>query len=283
MLQSINEVQMLLKEQLQLFRSWNDQSKRSNVDIISRERNTSNETQDGDYHRHTDDHRSNHVEPTTKTSRTFWRPVSRQSQDHDDKFTIPLDHRTASASLFAFPQIQHMIGKYPENIFLHIESQRTLDYEVGGQLPLTDVLSTIDHQSELTEPLVTQFFSSIHPHLPILDYESFLPIYNTFLRAGAREDSDTSLCLMVLALGQLSMNIHQSQGSTFLIEDGESKLFQSAYRMMFKQWSVTIIPKLSLLMSLVYGALYLCYLFRPLQAWKLTHMASTSLQTMISG
>lgn len=242
-----------------------------------------NVTDDTHFRQPIEDHRSSHNESAIQPNTTFWRPSSRQSQEQDVKFTIPLGHRTTSASLFAFPQIQTMIGKYPENIFLHIESQRTVECGIGRMPSLFHSLNSIDHQRETTEPLVRQFFANIHPHLPVLDHDNFLQTYNSFVQDGAHEDSDTALCLMVLSLGRLSLNIHHTGEPTSGTEVGDSGLFQTAYQLTFSQWSMTITPNPSLLMSLIYGALHLCYLFQPLQAWKLTHMASTSLQTLVLG
>lgn len=227
-------------------------------------------------------------QPSCELSTTFpdihsFNSASHVSHESDDGFIIPFGHRTASTSLFAFPQIRNMIGDYPENTFLRIESQRTFNDVLENASPISELLRSIDHRRETTEALVTQFFSHVHPHLPILDYDTFLPTYESFIRHGAHNNSETALCMMVLALGRLSSNINQTQDLEADSGKTGEDFFHVASRMIFREWSFTIIPKISLVTGLVYGALYLCYLTQPLQAWRYIHMASTSLQTIASG
>ncbi|PYH92644.1 hypothetical protein BO71DRAFT_456673, partial [Aspergillus ellipticus CBS 707.79] len=134
---------------------------------------------------------------------------------------------------------------------------------------------------EETDPLLTAFFTEIHPHFPILDPSSFVPRFDHVMFHGAGDDIDRALCCVILALGKLALNRAVHSPGHYSGDPG-LEYFGGAYHILTTQWVTSFDFGLPLPCGLVYLAIYLCYIERPLQGWKLIHMASTTLQGMLA-
>lgn len=189
--------------------------------------------------------------------------------DHDTPLTIPLGHQTATASLFALPKIQNLIGEYPPDFFYQIESQRSLD--LFTVQPLPDFLATLDVSRSTADLLIAGFFSRIYPSLPVVTRGFLYSTYDEVMSTNSCPDVSTALILIVLALGSLVVT-SDGMSSTSLA------YFSAAYEIMTAQWPKSFETDLALPSALVYGSVYLSYMVMPLQSWRLVHMASTSLQ-----
>lgn len=206
-----------------------------------------------------------------------------EDQDQDVPFTIPLRHHTTTGSLFALPQIRRLIGEYPDDFFYQIESSRSLPVQIFPAQDLSLVLATLDLRREVTDPLLSQFFAGVHPHFPILDVPSFSLFFDNVLRGSGFDNSDTAVCLMVLALGKLVSNSQTDDFQDSYADTGNGiEYFSPAYQILTSQWITDFGLGTSLPLGLVLASIYLGYMNRPLAAWKLVYMASTKLQMIVS-
>ncbi|KAM6505718.1 hypothetical protein FSOLCH5_013893 [Fusarium solani] len=139
------------------------------------------------------------------------------------------------------------------------------------------LLARLDLDRESTTPLVSNFFSYIHPKFPVVDQESFPELFERTFRVDCNYDADLAVCLLVLALGEL--------GSTESAVDPSQDMpgmsyFGLAYRILMMQWAASFSPSLSLPTGLILAGVYLCFKAQPLAAWKMACMASNSLQLL---
>ncbi|KAL1889590.1 hypothetical protein Sste5346_008839 [Sporothrix stenoceras] len=186
---------------------------------------------------------------------------------------------------------------------------------------LRDDLDSLFLGKAYTDLLLTAFFTHVQPHFPIVCADVFMPFVDRVLGLAWMDDPaknqddaeiDVALCLTVLALGRLVYRQDQSQDrqSTNCVspssrsaagtsvpngedtdaataspadastEDSEA-YFNIAYGIMMRHWATCFKPSVTFASALVYAAIYLCYLDRPLPAWSLVHMASIKLQVIV--
>ncbi|KAH7253068.1 hypothetical protein B0J15DRAFT_37689 [Fusarium solani] len=226
-----------------------------------------------------------------------WRqllPVVRPRQSHDDPdlparardvpsgneeayITIPVGHHTTTSSLFSLQSIRNLVGYYPPSLFYDIESSQSFSSQLELDQGLSPLLARLDLDRESTTPLVSNFFSYIHPKFPVVDQESFPELFERTFRVDCNYDADLAVCLLVLALGEL--------GSTESAVDPSQDMpgmsyFGLAYRILMMQWAASFSPSLSLPTGLILAGVYLCFKAQPLAAWKMACMASNSLQLL---
>ena len=210
-----------------------------------------------------------------------------QPEDHsnatwdsrEEPLTIPIGHLTPTGSLFSLEPIRRLIGEYPEDYFFQIESSRPFELDSpNGHLKQSCRLLNLDRP--LADSLLAAFFSEIHPHFPILDPGPFTQFFYETIQDCTRETS-VALCFVILALGKLASNRQARSPGDYTEEDG-AEYFSLARNTLIMQWSTSFDPDFSLASGLVFSAIYLCYLERPLPAWKLVHMASTKIQIMVT-
>lgn len=206
-------------------------------------------------------------------------PLNGSVEADEIPLTIPHGHLTTTGSLLGLKEVKKLIGEYPEDFFLIVESQRDLEFEIPTLLNLSEALMTLHLDREVTDSLVATFFSHIHPQIPLIDYEDFVHIYENVLAQGASNDFDTALCLIIFAFGSLASETPSHDG---VPAQNHLRYFSIAYHIWTRQWATTFRTDLSLPLGLVYGAMFLCYMNQPLQAWKMVHMASTNMQLFAS-
>ena len=205
------------------------------------------------------------------------------AEDQGIPFTIPVRHHTTTGSLFALPQIRRLIGEYPNDFFYQIESCRNLPIQSLPAQDLSLVLATLDLRREVTDPLLSKFFTDVHPHFPVLDVHSFSLFFDNVLRGSGCDNSDTAVCLVVLALGKLASYSHEESYLDAYADMGNGiEYFTPAYQIPTAQWITDFGPGTSLPLGLVLASIYLGYMERPLAAWKLVYMASMKLQMIVS-
>ncbi|KAL3489930.1 hypothetical protein BJX62DRAFT_238572 [Aspergillus germanicus] len=205
--------------------------------------------------------------------------VKTPGDDEDDPLTIPLGHQTTTGTLFSLKQIRSLIGDYPQDFFLQLESERRYDpidelFHSTAAYPF----SALDLRREVTDPLVAAFFTHIHPSFPLLDHQAFLDLYELFPRGMDAACIEDSLCLVVIALGVLSASLDEIGGSNSGASHSGMDYFSAAYHILTTEWMSSFRIKETLPTALLYAAIYLCYLGRPLQTARFVHMASTSVQ-----
>ncbi|KAJ5371954.1 hypothetical protein N7517_003960 [Penicillium concentricum] len=192
-------------------------------------------------------------------------------------FTIPFGHQTTTSSLLVLPQVRKLAGNFPSDIFFRVEASRLFPgdmlFSMGSsnryELPFLD--------RTITDRLLEQYFTLVHIYHPILERDVLMDHYHNALDRGLQLDEESALCLVALALGAIASEPRQ--------QDGEDKheapgfmYFQPALSIFFATWANSFGNNIVLAQGLVLSALYLLYLMRPLQGWRLIHMASTNIQ-----
>ncbi|CAG8033220.1 unnamed protein product [Penicillium salamii] len=205
-----------------------------------------------------------------------------QSRAYEVPFAIPLGHHTPTGSFFALDRIKNLIGEYPHDFFFRLEVKRPFDDFKGLGTPQSfDQIEPYRLQPHVIHPLVVQFLEHVHPFFPIIEETSVHALFDTF-PASPKANVRTSLCLIILALGKVSLN-------STTIFDIEAERGHSGVEYFASAWvnlSQGPQPDFSvdhmLPVALFYGSLYLRYIGRPLQAWQLIKRASDSVQFMIT-
>lgn len=98
-------------------------------------------------------------------------------------------------------KVRALLGEFPVDLFISTEANRAVPADLSfipgnisdDNLPILDELDTA--------PLVRSFFDSVHPEVPILDEGPFLEMYHALARNGLRDDCNSALCMLVIALG----------------------------------------------------------------------------------
>ncbi|KAJ6028314.1 hypothetical protein N7540_003890 [Penicillium herquei] len=213
------------------------------------------------------------------TTNLQWSPgsggpnIGNGQQIEDEPSTIPIGHLTPTSSLFSLDQIKRLIGEYPEDFFFQIESTRQFEPQAPE--------SPLNIEKDVSDALIVSFFAEIHPHFPILNPDSFGTFFDGVFFDGKGDESSRALCIIVLALGKLASNRQACSPGQYTEDDG-LEYFARAYYRLTTQWISSFHFNLPLASGLVYCAIYLCYLERPLHAWRLIYMASSKVQMLAS-
>ncbi|CAK7218997.1 hypothetical protein SBRCBS47491_003695 [Sporothrix bragantina] len=204
---------------------------------------------------------------------------------HDVSLIIPVGHWTTTGNLLSLPQIRNLLGTYPPNFFLQLESARAnaVHSHVCQGQPATIPELPVLHASE-TDALVDAFFAYVYPLFPVLDRDMFAPLYKTVLTRGLRADPASALCLMLLALGQMALLDREDYdvGTHTGEELRGIDYFAPAYRIATAEWGFCYETDYVLPLALIHGALYLQYMNLPLQAWRMVHLTSINLQYAVA-
>ncbi|KAF2684970.1 putative C6 finger domain protein [Lentithecium fluviatile CBS 122367] len=190
-------------------------------------------------------------------------------QEHElvPPLSIPDKHSTSSNHLLLNPTIREMIGQYPSDYFLRLESKN----EIPMQSPLQELAMTgyVGFDKPTTDALVAAFFSKVHCYHPILNRDEFEALYNSVISRGFAPGPNTCLCLVILALG-----------ATAIRENVPSPLPGIAYMqkvlpelLLASTWSFSWNVRTS--QALILASVYFSYLARPLYSWRLINLAAT--------
>ncbi|KAH0431445.1 hypothetical protein CcaCcLH18_07061 [Colletotrichum camelliae] len=188
---------------------------------------------------------------------------------------IPMSHSTTTGSLLQSRAAKALLGDYPSDVFLRVESKRTLPEPLSlTPIPLSQI-DFPDIDAEAASSLVDNFFDLVNPQHPILDRGDFEHIYLDVVGSPLQADLRSALVLVVLALGRAAVDAPD------LTRDGwlpGVAMFTPALQVLLGMWFNSSGDSILLPQGLYLAALYCSYLSRPLQAWRLVHMASTSIQ-----
>ncbi|KAI6084258.1 hypothetical protein F4821DRAFT_175654 [Hypoxylon rubiginosum] len=209
-----------------------------------------------------------------------WISTSVHGSADDEPLTIPIGHLTPTSSLFSLDPVKRLIGEYPEDYFFQIEAERYFQPEAqtggpGGHLNVPNL------DKDTVDNLLASFFSEIYPHFPILDRDWLRNFFDVVITDPSADEVDRALCFTILALGKLASNRQACSPGEYTDDDGV-EYFSRAYHTLITRWITSFNFGLSLPSGLLYSAVYLCYLERPLHSWQLVHMASVKLQLMVT-
>lgn len=189
--------------------------------------------------------------------------------------TIPVKHKTSSTYLLTLPLVRALIGEYPTDLFFKFELRSchsplfTLERCL---LPSTSV----DIQREVADHLVSVFFSIVHPNHPILDPKGFKQYYERFLDTTPDHSPESTLCMVVLALGAVA--IATPDPETFKTSPPGMEYIQYSMPTLISLSAWSFSSSMVATQALVLASVYFAYIVRPLQSWRLIHSASTILQ-----
>ncbi|KAI8170560.1 hypothetical protein K4K49_004245 [Colletotrichum sp. SAR 10_70] len=188
---------------------------------------------------------------------------------------IPMSHSTTTGSLLQSRSAKALLGDYPSDVFFRVESKRSLPEPLSlTPIPLSQIVFP-EIDAEESSSLVDNFFNLVNPQHPILDRGDFEHIYRDVVGNPLQADLRAALVLVVLALGRAAVDTPD------LTRDGwlpGVEMFTPALQVLLGTWFNSFGDTILLPQGLYLAALYYSYLSRPLQAWRLVHMASTSIQ-----
>lgn len=241
-----------------------------------------------------------HIAPflTGKTSETGLL----SSQDENlPPITIPPKHRTSASHLLLLPQIARLAGDYPEDYFFGLENARprtsAAHFLLEGSTNSSDEHLNIDKSS--WDSYVDVFFDIVQPFHPFLNDHELRAQCEEVRSQGFGSDPKSALVMTVLALGSTvsaPVRAPPRQGDSSPMDVSRSTspessnagspnggiLMQRALRILFASWMVSFGGDIIMSQALLLCALYFTYTVDPLMAWRLVHMASTSIQQVLN-
>jgi hypothetical protein len=215
-----------------------------------------------------------------KSSFNLFSPENPYGQEY--AFTIPPGHHTPPGSLFALDRIKNLIGDYPEDFFKQIEIKRPFNsIQVAGIPQAFEQIDRSRLHPQVTKPLITEFLNHVHPYFPVLEPQLLHMLFETFSTYTKVNSIQTSLYLVILALGKASSNPEQILNIEAEKDLNGMEYFASAYHYLNSPSITSFTADHLLPLALFYGSLYLRYIGRPIQAWRMVRDASNSVQLMI--
>ncbi|KAF4954512.1 hypothetical protein FSARC_12125 [Fusarium sarcochroum] len=171
-------------------------------------------------------------------------PQFTPGSDANPIMAIPLDHSTTTGELLRSAPAQALLGPYPADTFLHIELERSVpqNLELNPTKPAQADIPAISRDN--AADLLDSFFDNVHPLHPIVDQIGSRRICNKIFDQDLIPDLETAHALILLALGHVSRKTPSLSSATHAPGSG------------------FLPPAIG----------------RPLQAWRLVHMASTEVQ-----
>ncbi|KIW63885.1 hypothetical protein, variant [Phialophora macrospora] len=192
--------------------------------------------------------------------------------------TIPLGHQTSLSSLLTLPQMRSLVGDYPEEFLFLVEESRprslSLQHILAPHAEADPDWRNIE--KSVADDCLERYLSKVHIYRPIFEWEELRLQYETTMSEGLSDNPCSALFLAIFALG---ITASDPVDPTRVRCSGD-ELIKQALRMLFPSWAATFSGDLVLSQALVLCALYFCYVTDPLVAWRLVHMASTSVQQM---
>lgn len=179
------------------------------------------------------------------------------------------------------PQLRNLIGEYPDEFFFLVEHDRSRSTAAKsilsplGQYVAEDspIASRVD-----SDVYFDQFLSLAYPFHPFLSRDGLITQYKRVMACGLDHDNESGLILAVLALGATSGD---AVGRRLTSHTGDA-LIQQALRILHASWTLCFRGDIVVAQGLVLCALYFTYTVEPLMAWRLIHMASTSIQQILA-
>jgi hypothetical protein len=187
-------------------------------------------------------------------------------QEHEvlPPLSIPDKHSTSSNHLLLNSSIREMIGQYPSDYFLRLESKNEIPMQ-----PPSQELAYADFAKSTTDALVAAFFAKVHCYHPLLNRDAFEVSYSNALSGGLLSGSDTCLCLVVFALGATAKqdNVCPPLSGLPYMQKALPELLSAS------AWSFSWDVRTS--QALILASVYFSYIARPLYSWRLINLAAT--------
>ncbi|CAK7221612.1 hypothetical protein SBRCBS47491_004588 [Sporothrix bragantina] len=198
--------------------------------------------------------------------------------------TIPVKHKTSSSYLLGLPAMKALIGEYPPDLFFLLESRDPLPPALSFE-PWASSSAPINHPlpplgRDVTDYLVSAFFSMAHESHPVLDEAEFRALYAQFNADSVLSTVESALCLVVLAIGAVAMSSPET--ADFRTRPPGMEYMQHALPTLISlsAWSFSYSTVLA--QALVLASNYFAFIVRPLHSWRLIFSASTILQFKLS-
>lgn len=195
--------------------------------------------------------------------------------------TIPLGHQTSASSLLTLPQMRSLVGDFAEEFLFLVEENRprllSFEYDAAGLDKMDTQNLTLE--KPVADDYLERYLTLVHPYRPLFEPHDLMSQYENMMSQGIQDNANSALFLTVFALGATASQPVDCTRLSYLGDD----LIKKALRILFPSWAVTFKGSLVLCQALVLCALYFCYVVEPLMAWRLVHMASTSIQQMSVG
>ncbi|CAK7237509.1 hypothetical protein SCUCBS95973_009979, partial [Sporothrix curviconia] len=200
---------------------------------------------------------------------------------------IPPSHSTTTSNLLLCGPVRDLLGHYPPDLFLHVESRRPLPPALrlgGGARPAA--FPSVSRAE--ADSLVREYFDLVNQLHPMLDEGDFwVSVYEPVMEVGFQANARSALVLTILALGSVASELPVQSNSSFRGGGGGGdddcwmpgvQYFSAALPVLVDEALASLGASLEVTQALFLAALYYSYLARPLQAWRLVHMASTDVQ-----
>lgn len=201
---------------------------------------------------------------------------------HEDlpALTIPVRHSTTTGALLMHKKVQDLLGTFPVDIFSRIEARRHVPVPLSMQRSDTPGHGFPNVDSCITNVLMEQFLAYVQPQHPLIEPEEPMAIYHNMLREGPRDSLETALCYVVFALAEVAsapldaqqLNSDECPGLQY---------FSPALQVFMNHYHGSFGTSLLLPQGLYLSAIFYGTLARPLQSWRLVHMASANLQHLL--
>jgi hypothetical protein len=194
------------------------------------------------------------------------------------QITLPI-RRCSNNSLLLLPEVRSLIGEYPKDFFFLAESRRESSRDQSFN-PFGDGLKlpAVDRDTALS--LIHNFFQFTHLANLFYDQDAFLSRFPCALDLATGKHEEQAVVLVVFALGSIVGKTVRSQ-----YVEGEAipgmEFFRPALHVLTNSWATAFCGTLTLPPGLILCATYLSYLAQPLRAWKLIHLASTTVQQLL--
>ncbi|OQE07300.1 hypothetical protein PENVUL_c014G01196 [Penicillium vulpinum] len=216
-----------------------------------------------------------------KSSFTLFSPEN--PYGHEYAFTIPPGHHTPTGSLFSLDRIKNLVGDYPQDFFKQIEKKRPFNsIQVPGIPQAFEQIDRSRLHPQVTKPLISEFLNHVHPYFPVLEPQLLHMLFDTFSSYTKVNSIQTSLYLVILALGKASSNPQRIFDIEAEKDLSGMEYFASAYNYLNNPLITSFTADHLLPLALFYGSMYLRHIGRPIQAWQMIRDASGSVQIMIS-
>ncbi|ERS96134.1 hypothetical protein HMPREF1624_07670 [Sporothrix schenckii ATCC 58251] len=198
--------------------------------------------------------------------------------------TIPVKHKTSSSYLLSLPAMKALIGEYPPDLFFLLESRDPLPPPLA-----LDAATSFSTQPrplpplgrDVTDYLVSAFFSMAHESHPVLDEAEFRALYARFRADAGLSSIENALCMVVLAIGAVAVSAPGA--ADFRTNPPGMDYMQHALPTLVAQSAWSFSYSTILAQALVLASNYFAFIVRPLHSWRLIFSASTILQFKLSG
>lgn len=190
---------------------------------------------------------------------------------------IPLPHPTTTGSLLQVPVVRSLLGAYPADFFFRIESRRDVPDELNLSLCDSAPVDLPVVGPDEMRLLSGHYFRSVHTQHPILDRDAAMSWLEGLVSRGLEPQPESALALVILSLGAAVSEEPPPRPGLWL---PGIRFFTPALQTLLNYWPKSFTPSVALTQALFLAAVYYNYLVSPLQAWRLSHMASTSAQSI---